>query len=133
MPTSHNNCYHYNRSLALLSTTTQMRRNNYIPSFRFYDAMKEQRETHQTIQLDATPSVASSWWHDYRGPNLHHCPVFMPDAIPVATLPSYPGSGQAPSMLVCIPGGLVAPHNNKLTISLAATDQVSEQQKDNDY
>jgi len=33
--------------------------------------------------------------------------IFMPDALPVATLPIYPGLGQAPSMLACIPSGLV--------------------------
>jgi len=31
----------------------------------------------------------------------------MPDAHPVATLPIYPGLGQAPNMLDCISGGLV--------------------------
>jgi len=31
----------------------------------------------------------------------------MPDALPAATLPIYPGLEQAPSMLDCIPGGLV--------------------------
>jgi len=31
----------------------------------------------------------------------------MLDALPVATLPIYPGLGQAPSVLGCIPSGLV--------------------------
>jgi len=31
----------------------------------------------------------------------------MADALPVATLPIYPGLGQAPNMLACIPSGLV--------------------------
>jgi len=34
-------------------------------------------------------------------------PIFMPDALPVTTLPIYPGLGQAPNMLDCIPSGLV--------------------------
>ena len=33
--------------------------------------------------------------------------IFTLDALPVATLPIYPGLGQAPSMLGEIPGGLV--------------------------
>jgi len=31
----------------------------------------------------------------------------MQDALPYTTLPIYPGLGQAPNMLACIPGGLV--------------------------
>jgi len=34
-------------------------------------------------------------------------PIFMPDAIPAATLPLYPGLGQAQNMLACIPSGVV--------------------------
>ena len=33
--------------------------------------------------------------------------IIMPDAIPAATLPVYHGLGKEPSMLGCIPGGLV--------------------------
>jgi len=32
---------------------------------------------------------------------------FTPDALPAATLPLYPGLGQAPNMLACIPSGVV--------------------------
>jgi len=39
--------------------------------------------------------------------DAHHPPNFMPDALPAATLPIYPGLGQAPNMLDCIHGGLV--------------------------
>jgi len=35
-------------------------------------------------------------------------PNFTLDALPVATLPIYPGLGQAPNLLDCIPGGMVA-------------------------
>jgi len=31
----------------------------------------------------------------------------MPDALPAATLPLYPGFGQAPNMLDCIASGVV--------------------------
>jgi len=33
--------------------------------------------------------------------------IFMPDALPGTTVPVYPGLGQAPNMLACIPGDLV--------------------------
>jgi len=32
----------------------------------------------------------------------------MPDALPAATLPVYPGLGQAPNMLGCIHGGYIS-------------------------
>lgn len=34
--------------------------------------------------------------------HLHHPPVCMPDALPVATLRHYPGFGQPPNMLACM-------------------------------
>jgi len=34
-------------------------------------------------------------------------PIFMLDALPATTLPTYPGLGQAPDMLAFIPSGLV--------------------------
>jgi len=34
----------------------------------------------------------------------------MPDALPATTLPLYPGLGQAPNMLACIPSGIVSWH-----------------------
>jgi len=53
-----------------------------------------------TIRLDATPSGPSM-------PHLHHPPNFTPDVLPAATLPVYPGLGQAPNMLDCITRGLL--------------------------
>jgi len=53
-----------------------------------------------TIRLDAALSVPTM-------PHLHYAPNFMPDALPIATLPIYTGLGQASNMLDCIPGGLV--------------------------
>jgi len=40
--------------------------------------------------------------------HLHHPPFFTPDALPATTLPLYPGLGQAPNMLACLPSGMVA-------------------------
>jgi len=54
-----------------------------------------------TIQLDATPSGRPM-------PPPPHPPSFTPDALPAATLPIYPGLGQAPYMLYYIPGELHA-------------------------
>jgi len=62
-----------------------------------------------TIWLDATPSGPSM-------PPPTSSPNFMLDALPAATLPIYPGSGQAPNMLDCIPGGLVA--NRQITSTI---------------
>jgi len=52
-----------------------------------------------TIQLGATTSGLIS-------DPPPSSPIFMPDALPAATLPIYPGLGQAPNVLACIPNGL---------------------------
>jgi len=53
-----------------------------------------------TIRLGATPSGRIS--------DRHVIPtIFVPDALPAATLPLYLGLGQAPNMLACIPSGVV--------------------------
>jgi len=53
-----------------------------------------------TIRLGATPTGLIS-----NPPPTS--PIFMPDALPAATLPLYPGLEQAPNMLACIPSGIV--------------------------
>jgi len=53
-----------------------------------------------TIRMGATPSVLIS-------DPPPSSPIFTPDALPAATLPLYPGLGQAPNMLACIPSGVV--------------------------
>jgi len=53
-----------------------------------------------TIWLGVTPSRLIS------NPP-HNTLTFMPDALPATTLPLYPGLGQAPNMLACIPSGVV--------------------------
>jgi len=53
-----------------------------------------------TIWLGTTPSRLIS------DPPPSSLPHFMPDTLPAATLPIYPGFGQAPNMLACIPIGL---------------------------
>jgi len=54
--------------------------------------------------------LASSLWCPSRliGAPISAIPtIFMLDALPGTTLPFYPGLGQAPNMLACIPCGLV--------------------------
>jgi len=53
-----------------------------------------------TIRLDAIPSGPSM-------PPPPSFPNFTPDALPATTLPIYPGLGQAPNKLDCIPGDLI--------------------------
>ena len=53
-----------------------------------------------TIRLGATPSGLIS-------DPPPSSPIFTLDALPAATLPIYPGFGQVPNMLACIPSGLV--------------------------
>jgi len=41
-------------------------------------------------------------------------PIFTPDALPDAALPIYPGLGQAPNVLACIPSGCDNPYTRNL-------------------
>jgi len=59
-----------------------------------------------TIRLGAAPSTLIS---DPPPPAPH---FFTPDDLPAATLHIYPGLGEAPNMLACIPSGLVIPKAN---------------------
>jgi len=54
-----------------------------------------------TIWLGNTPSGLIS-----DPPPSSPPPIFMPDALPAATLPLYLGLGEAPNMLACIASGL---------------------------
>jgi len=79
------------------SRTTQVNgaRRNLLLHFMVQGKITE--EDSPTILMDATPSRLIS--------SLN--PIFMPDAISAATLPLYPGLGQASNMLACIPSGVV--------------------------
>jgi len=60
----------------------------------FYGAREDNRDT-PTIRLGATPSGLTS-------ANINqHPPFFMPDTLPVATLPLYPGLVLAPNHQIC--------------------------------
>jgi len=56
-----------------------------------------QKQTHQ--QSAGHHSIRTN----QRPTSLIPPPIFMPDALPAATLPIYLGLGQAPNMLACIP------------------------------
>jgi len=56
-----------------------------------------------TIRLHATLSGPSGLINDPPPSSL----IFTPDALPVATVPIYPGLGQAPNILDCISSGFV--------------------------
>jgi len=61
-----------------------------------------------TIQLSATPSGLIS-------DTPPSPPIFTLDVLPAAILASYPGLVQAPTMLACIPSGLVLQHTTTTT------------------
>jgi len=54
-----------------------------------------------TIRMDSHPTRLIA------APTSTIPTIFMPDALPDTTLPIYPGLGQAPNMLACIPSGLI--------------------------
>jgi len=67
----------------------------------FWCKMKITQADAPTIRMDCH-LIQTNWC-----PNLCHFTIFMPDALPGTTLPIYPGLGQAPNMLACIPGGML--------------------------
>jgi len=65
-------------------------------SSRFYGARKTTEADALTVRLGATPISDPP----------PSSPIFMPHALPVATLPIDPGLGQTPNMLDCITGAV---------------------------
>ena len=65
----------------------------------FYEAREDNRGRH-TDHPDGRHSI---WTNQRPISNIPH--FFTRDALPVATLPLYPGLRQAPNMLVCTPSG----------------------------
>jgi len=74
------------------------RRRNLLLNFMVQGKITETDTS--TIRLGATPSGLIS----HAPPSS---PIFTPDALLAANLPTYPGLGQAPNMLACIPSRLV--------------------------
>jgi len=79
------------------SGTTQVRRCQKKTSSGFYDAREDNRGRH-------TDHPAGC--HSIQATHLRHSPFFTLDAS-TASLPLYPGLGQAPNMLACVPSGVV--------------------------
>jgi len=69
----------------------------------FWSKMKITQADAPTIWMDCHP-IQTNWCPTSAIPT-----IFMQDALPYTTLPIYSGLGQAPNMLVCIPGSLVKP------------------------
>jgi len=67
----------------------------------FWCKMKITQADTPTIRMDCH-LIQTNWCPTSAIPTIS-----MPDALPDTTLPIYPGLGQAPNMLACIPGGLV--------------------------
>jgi len=63
--------------------------------------------------MKITQADAPTIWMDCHPSRLIGAPtsaiptICMQDALPYTILPIYPGLGQAPNMLACIPGGMV--------------------------
>ena len=90
-------------ALWTLSGTTQVsqyQKEHFAIFWIFWTKMKITQADASTIWMDCHP-IQTNWC-----PHLCH-PHFMQDALPYTTLPIYPGLGQAPNMLACIPSGLV--------------------------
>ena len=66
-----------------------------------YGAREDNRGRH-TDHPDGRQSIRTNQW-----PTSIILPIFTPDALPAATLPLYPGLGQAPNTLAYIPSGVV--------------------------
>ena len=64
-----------------------------------------------TIRLSAAPSGLIS-------DPPPSSPIFTPSVFPGTTLPLYPGLGQAPNMLDCIPSGVVMTHPAVIMVAL---------------
>jgi len=66
----------------------------------FYGAMEDNRGRHTNH-----PAEHHSIQTNQRPPPT--APIFTPDALPATTVPLYPGLGQAPNMLACIPSAVI--------------------------
>jgi len=67
----------------------------------FWSKMKIKQADAPTIWMDCHPSRLIG------APTSAIPTIFTQNALPYTTLPIYPGLGQAPNMLACIPSGLV--------------------------
>jgi len=95
--------YNHFTALWTMSGTTwvsQYQKAHFAIFWIFWNKMKITQADAPTIWMDCHP-IQTNWY-----PHLCHPTIFTQDALPYTTLPIYPGLGQAPNMLTCIPGGL---------------------------
>ena len=86
--------------MPLFSTLSFHSLSRLIRSSGFYGAREDNRGRLTDSKAGRHPNRTNQW------PTSIIPPIIMPDALPTATLPIYPGLGQAPNMLDCIPSGL---------------------------
>jgi len=67
-----------------------------------FPEQNEDNTGRRTNNPDGLPPILTNWC-----PYLCHPHHFYTGCLPGTTLPIYPGLGQAPNMLYCIPGGFV--------------------------
>ena len=79
--------------------TTRVSRCQKKRSSGLYGARESEEDT-STIRLSATPSGLIS-------DQPPSSPFFMPEALPAATLPIYPGLGQASNIQDCMPSKII--------------------------
>jgi len=109
------------------SGTTQVSRCQKKSSPGLYGAREDYRGRHTEH-----PNGRHSIWTNQRPTSIIPT-VFTPDALPAATLTLYPGLGQAPNMLACIPSGVwktyVISHPGKLSLLTSAGWEMSTDQE----
>ena len=97
---THTHTHNHFTALWTLSRTTQVswyQKLHFAIFWIFWCKMKiTGRHTNNTDGL--CHPIQTNWC-----PHLCHPTIFMLDALPGTTLPIYPGLGQAPNMLACIP------------------------------
>ena len=125
---------HNNHFMALwtLSRTTRVSRYqkvHFAIFWVFWSKMKVIQADAPTIWMDCQP-IQTKWC-----PTSVILTIFMQDALLYTSLPIYPGLGQAPNMLACIPGGQATQINyiNNyssiwLPIKVNITQKISKQQ-----
>jgi len=103
--------YTHNRFTALwkLSRTTRVswyQKVHYAIFWIFWSKMKITQTDAPTVRMDCH-FIQTNWC-----PTSAISTIFTQDALPYTSLPIYPGLGQAPNKLACIPGGLVTYMSN---------------------
>jgi len=94
---------HFTALWTLFGTTwvSQYQKVHFAIFWIFWCKMKITQADAPTIRMDCHPIQTNLC------PHLYHPHHFYTGCLPDTTLPIYPGLGETPNMLACIPGGLV--------------------------